>query len=172
VDFLSGLALVLLTLVGYSIGAVIGAKDRSPTPRLLDLAVVVVLWISALLSRSALGKWTAIGVWLVAGGLVSFVLSSVRRNKMPSKAKKAAVPGQRGNFLNRLWEGWKDFATEMGNYQGRSLLAFFYFLVVTPFGALVRLSSDPLRTQFSTNPSFWDNRPPTASGLDEARRQF
>lgn len=171
-DFLSGLALVLLTLVGYSIAAVIGAKDRLPTPRLLDLAVVVVLWIIALFSRSALGKWTAIGVWLVAGGVVSFVLNSARRNKTPSKAKKAADPSQAGNFLKRLWEGWKGFAAEMGNYQGRILLAFFYFLVITPFGVLVRLFGDPLRTRVSTNPSFWDDRPAVGSELDEARRQF
>ncbi len=171
-DFLSGLALILLTLAGYSIGAVIVARDRSPTPQLLDLAVVVVLWISALFSRPALGKWTAIGVWLVAGGLVSFALSSARRNRMPSKAKKAAVSGQESNFLKCLWEGWKGFAAEMGNYQGRLLLAFFYFLVLTPFGVLVRLFSDPLRTKLSTNPSFWDNRTAISDKLDEARRQF
>jgi hypothetical protein len=172
VDFLSGLALVLLTLVGYSIGAVAGAKDRSPTPQLWDLGVVVVLWIIALFSRSTLGRWVAIGVWLLAGGLVSFVLSSARRNKMPSKAKNAAVPGQEGNFLERLWESWEGFATEMGNYQGRILFTYFYFLVVTPFGVLVRLFSDPLRTRFSTSPSFWDNRPAISNRLDEARRQF
>lgn len=171
-DFLSGLALILLALVGYSTGAVIGAKDKSPTPQLLDLAVVVALWISALFSRSALGRWTAIGVWLVAGGLVSSVLSSARRNKMLSATKKAAVPGQEGKPLGRLWEGWKGFAAEMGNYQGRILLAFFYFLVTTPFAALVRLFSDPLRTKFSTNPSFWDKRPAISIGLDDARRQF
>ena len=171
-EFLSGLALVLLALVGYSIGTVVGAKDRSPTPRLLDLAVVVVMWIIALFSRSALGKWTAIGVWLVAGGLVSFVLSSARRNEMPSKAKTAVIPGQEGDLLKRLGEGWKGFAAEMGNYQGRILLAFFYFFVITPFGVLVRLFSDPLRTKFLPKPSFWDNRPATSSGLDEARRQF
>lgn len=171
-DFLSGLALVLLGLVGYSIGAVTGAKDRSPTPQLLDLGVVVVLWIIALFSRSTLGRWVAIGVWLVAGGLVSFALSSARRSKMPSRPQKAAVPDQEGSFLKRLWEGWKGFAAEMGNYQGRILLAYFYFLVVTPFGVLVKLSSDPLRTRFLTNPSFWDDRPATDKGLDEARRQF
>jgi hypothetical protein len=171
-DFLSGLALVLLTLVGYSMGAVIGAKDRLPAPQWLDLAVVVVLWVSAIFSRSALGKWIAIGVWLVAGGLVSFVLSSARRNKMPSKTKKAAIPGQEGKLFRRLWEDWKGFATEMGNYQSRMLLAFFYFLIITPFGVLVRLFGDPLRTRFSTNLSFWDKRPSINSGLDEARRQF
>jgi hypothetical protein len=171
-DFLSGLALVLLALVGYSIGAVIGAKDKSSTPQLLDLAVVVVLWIVALFSRSTLDRWVAIGVWLVAGGLVSFVLNSARHNARPSKAKKTVASGQEGNFLRRLWEGWKGFAAEMGNYQSRILLAFFYFLVVTPFGVLMRLFSDPLRTRFSTNPSFWDNRPAISNELDEARRQF
>jgi hypothetical protein len=171
-EFVSGLALALLTLVGYSIGAVVGAKDRSPTPQLLDLFVVVVLWISALGSRSAFGRWAAIGVWLAVGGLLSFVLSSARCNKMPSRPKKAAVPAQGGNLLKQLWEGWKGFAAEMGNYQGRIMLAIFYFSVVTPFGVLVRLFGDPLRTRLSENPSFWSHHPAINNGLDEARSQF
>lgn len=170
--FLSGLGLVLLTLVGYSIGSVIGANDRLPTPRLLDLAVVVVLWIVAPVSRPALGRWIAIGVWLGAGGLVSLALSSARRNEMPSKEKKVALLGQKGSFLKRLWGRWKGLAAEVGNYQSRMLLAYFYFLMVTPFGLLVRLFSDPLRTKFSTHFSFWENRPPASDGLEEARRQF
>lgn len=164
-DFLSGLALVLLTLVGYSIGAIIGARDRVPTPRPLDLATVVVLWAVALLSRSILGKWVAIGVWLIASGLVSFVLSGARRNKMRPKAKKEQ---------SSIWEGWKDFSAEIGNYQGRVLLAFFYFLVVTPFGLLVRLFNDPLQVKPPSSPSFWENRSALnrENRLDEARSQF
>jgi len=170
-EFISGLALVLLALVGYSIGAVIGARDRSPTPQLLDLAVVIVLWIAAFFSRPALGKWAAISVWLIVGGLVSLMLNRARRNRMPSKPK-TAVSSQGNGFFRRLWEGWKGFAAEMGNYQSRILLAFFYFLVITPFGVLVRLFGDLLKTRSLTYPSFWNNRTTISSGLDEARRQF
>jgi hypothetical protein len=171
-DFLSGLALVFLTLTGFSAGAVIGARDRSPTPRLLDLTVVVVLWITALPFRSALGKWAAIGVWLVAAALVSFVLSIVRRNKMPSKQEWVGVVDREGNPLRKLWEGWKGFVVEMGDFQGRILLAFFYISLITPFGVSVRLLSDPLRIKHSNPPSFWNSHPATSGELGDARRQF
>jgi hypothetical protein len=169
--FLSGLALVLLTLVGYSSGAVIRGRGKSVAPKLLDLGVVAVLWIAALTSRAVLGRWVAIGVWLVIGGLVSFVLSRARRDEISARAEKT-VPAQEGNPFTRLWEGWKSFAADMGNYQSRILLASFYFVVVTPFGLLVRLLSDPLRTKYSAGHSFWAGRSEVSTELDEARRQF
>jgi hypothetical protein len=169
-DFLSGLALVLLTLVGYSSGAVVGDRGRAMAPKLLDLGVVVVLLIAALTSRTVLDRWLAIGVWLVIGGLVSLVLSRIRRGKMPAKTER--VPTREGNPFTRLWEGWKGFAADMGNYQSRILLAFFYFVVVTPFGLPVRLLSDPLRTKYSASNSFWVSRSGVSTELDEARRQF
>jgi hypothetical protein len=169
-DFLSGLALVLLTLVGYSTGAVIGGKGKSVAPKLLDLGVVVMLLIAALTSRAVLDRWVAIVVWLVIGGLVSLVLSSMRRGKMPARTER--VPAREGNPLTHLWEGWKGFAADMGNYQGRILLALFYFVVVTPFGLLVRLLSDPLRVKYSAGNSFWVSRSGVGTELDEARRQF
>jgi len=170
-DFFSGLALVLLTLVGYSSGAVIGSRDKSVAPKLLDLGVAGVLLIAALTSRAVLDRWVALGVWLVIGGLVSLVLSGVRRGKMLAEAEKR-VPARKGNPFTRLWEGWKSFAADMGNYQSRILLAFFYFVTVTPFGLLVRLLSDPLRIRYSAGNSFWVSRSGVSTELDEARRQF
>lgn len=169
--FFSGLALVLLTLVGYSTGAVIGSRDKSVAPKLLDLCIVVVLLIAALTSRTVLDRWVAIGVWLVIGGLVSLVLSRVRRGKMPTQTEKKG-PVREGNRFTRLWESWKSFAADMGNYQGRILLAFFYFVIVTPFGLLARLLSDPLRLKYSASNSFWVSRSGVSTELDEARRQF
>jgi hypothetical protein len=170
-DFVSKLALVLLTLSGYSIGAVLGSRDKSAIPQPLDLGVVVILWGAALASRAILGKWTAIGLWLVAAGLFSFGLTSLRRNRMPARIRAATSIQEKGS-LKGFWEGWKDFAGEMGNYQSRILLTFFYFVIVSPFGLMVRLFGDPLRTKLSAGPSFWVIRAPVGTELDEARRQF
>jgi len=171
-DFISKLALVFLTLLGYSMGAVLGNRDKTATLRPLDLGVVVILWIAALASRASLGRWAAIGLWLVAAGLVSFGLTSLRRNKMPGRATRATTSIWERGSLRGFWEGWKDLTSEMGNYQSRILLAFFYFVAVAPFGLLVRLFGDPLQTKLSTGPSFWVIRAPASAELDEARRQF
>jgi hypothetical protein len=171
-DFISELALVLLTLAGYSMGAVLGSRDKSATPQPLDLGVIVMLWIAALASRASLGRWAAIGLWLIAAGLVSFGLTSLRRNKMPARATRATISIREGGSLKGIWESWKGFAREMGNYQSRILLTFFYFVAVAPFGLLVRLFGDPLQTKLSTGSSFWITRAPVNTELDEARRQF
>ena len=170
-DFVSKLALVLLTLAGYSMGAVLGSRDKSATPQPLDLGVVLILWVAALASRASLGRWAAIGFWLLTAGLVSFGLTSLRRNKMPAQTRTATSIQEKG-YLKGFWESWKGFAGQMGNYQSRVLLTFFYFVVVSPFGLMVRLSGDPLRTKLAAGPSFWVTRAPTGTELDEARRQF
>ena len=161
-----------MTLVGYSIGAVLGARDKEPTPRVLDLFVIAVLWILALLTRPILGRWLAIGVWLVAGAAVSYVLSSARRHTMPTKTKQSKPAIQEGSFMRQLWERWKSFSAEMGNFQGRMLLGIFYFIVVTPFGILVRIFSDPLKIKSMQASTFWQNYTETSSEIEDARRQF
>lgn len=171
-EFLSALALILLTLVGYSMGAVLGARDKEPTPRLLDLMVIVVLWILALLSRPVLGRWLTIGVWIIVAGVISIVLSYARRHTMPAKPEQYHAGNRDDSPMRRIWKIWKIFATEMGNYQGRLLFAIFYFVVVTPFGVLVRLFSDPLKTKSIQSSSFWQIHSETSSEIEDARRQF
>jgi len=171
-EFMSGLVTVLLTMAGYSIGAVLAGKDQSPAPKLLDLGALTVLWVFIFLVRPALGHWLAVGVTLIVSGVVSFALHLARRDRMPAKTDKTAQSDLGQRLRGRVWQRWKAFATQMGNYQGRMSLAVFYFVVVTPFGLLVRLFSDPLRTKFGITPSFWANRPAIGVELDEARRQF
>jgi len=171
-EFISALALVLLTLVGYSSGAVLAAKYRWPAPAPLDLLVVIVLWALALLSQPSLGRWVAISVWLFVALAASFVLAVARRGPAPSKAKRTLRSEAHRTLLARSWDGWRKFARQLGNYQGRVILAFFYFVVLTPFGLLTRLLSDPLQIRSKTGASLWAERPADAPGLDGARRQF
>ncbi|MBN1937814.1 MAG: hypothetical protein JW934_24360 [Anaerolineae bacterium] len=60
----------------------------------------------------------------------------------------------------------------MGNFQGRVLLAFFYFGIVTPFGLLVRLFADPLHLKSRKKLSFWLDRAQPTADLDQMRSQF
>ena len=170
-EFLSGLALVLLTLVGYSSGAAIAGRDRQVAPRLADLGVVVVLWAAALGTRPMLGKWIAILIWLIVAGLISALLTALRRGGYESKKGiRSTLTG--GGPFRQAWAKWQAFAAEMGNYQGRMLLGFFYFLVVTPFGLGVRVFSDPMAVKRRKGASSWVERRPMNQELDSAREQF
>ncbi len=171
-DFVSGLALVLLTLVGYSSGAVLAGKGKQVVPGLLDLAVAVVLWAAALTTRVALGRGLAILVWLVVGLTVSAGLTGLRRGRYPDRKQMSPAAAQDAGGLRRWWERWKAFAAEMGNYQSRTLLAFFYFIVVTPLGIPLRLFGDPLRLRQVSGSSFWVERQSVSQGIEKAREQF
>jgi hypothetical protein len=163
--FVSGLVLVLLTLVGYSSGCVLAGRGYKITPGLRDLAVTLVLWIGALTSRNVVGG--------VAGALLVILQrSQLRFTKTKHTNLGLSQPETEGKFLGRLWQRWKAFAGELGDFQGRILLAWFYFIIVTPFGLLVRLSSDPLNLRIGQKTTGWVNRPTTNPDLDNARRQF
>jgi hypothetical protein len=177
-EFISGLALVLLALVGYSSGAVIGARGRTPVPGILDLVVVVCIWIVALTTRYLLGKWLAIAIWLVAG-LVIAALLAVARLKQYAKTKSSGrAKGSGQGPLAKVWESWKGFSRRMGNYQSRVLMALLYFTVVLPFGLGVTLLGDPLKIKHSgswsdvTLTNWRPKHAPITPSLEEAGRQF
>lgn len=170
--FIGALALILLTLVGYSSGAVLAGKGKQVMPGLLDLAVVAVLWAVALTTQTALARGVAILVWLVVGLTMGTGLTEFRRGRYPDCKQQAPATMQEISGLRRWWEGWKAFAAEMGNYQGRALLAFFYFFVVTPFGISLRLFGDPLQLRRGGDSSFWVERGPVSQELEKAREQF
>lgn len=164
-EFIAGLALVLLTLVGYSSGSVLGASGHDPTPRILDLLVVVVLWIAALATRTILGKWVAIVIWLVLGLIVGVVLSRIRVGSYPKAQPLDTGPG--------LWNAWKGFSRRMGNYQSRVLMAFMYFVIVLPFGLGVTLLADPLKIKRTGTNSNWQTKEMSLKPtIEEARGQF
>jgi hypothetical protein len=163
-EVIAAIALVLLTLVGYSSGSVIGATGRTPAPRILDLLVVIVLWIGALATRSALGKWSAIIIWLLIGLILGTVLARIRIRSYPKAQPLNVGPG--------LWNAWKGFATRMGNYQSRVLMAFVYFVIVLPFGLGVTFLSDPLNIKRSQGPSNWHPKELSLRpSIEEAREQ-
>lgn len=164
-DFVSGLALVLLTLVGYSSGSVLGAKGRTAVPGIADLAAVILMWIAALATQSALGKWAALGAWLVVGLLLGALLARMRADSYPK--------AQPLNTGSGLWNAWKGFARKMGNYQSCVLMAFIYFTIVMPFGLGVTLFSDPLGIKRPDDSSNWQPKELSLKpSVDEARSQF
>jgi hypothetical protein len=176
-DFISGLVLILLTLVGYSSGCVLAGWGYRIAPGLRDLAVTLGLWIGALASRDLLSKWWAILVWLVVGGMTGALMVISQRSKLALTKTiypnlGLSQPETEGKFLSWLWQRWKAFASELGDFQGRILLAWFYFVIVTPFGLLVRLLSDPLKLRIEQKTTGWVNRPVGNPDLDNARRQY
>jgi hypothetical protein len=157
VGFLTGLALVLLTLVGYSYGCVLAGRSRATNPGPVDLPLTALLCAGALLSRGLLGRWWAIAGGIVAGGLVGCCASALRtavRPRNPSSPERASLPRR------------------AGDYQARLILLWFYAVLVTPIGLIRKLRRGPRGARERPGSSAWQPREATPGGLEEARRQF
>ncbi len=83
----------------------------------------------------------------------------------PEQARKLSLP-------RRLWEGWKQIAQKVGDFQARLILSLFYYVILCPFSLLVRFGSDPLSLKDST-PSGWNMRQEVKGSLmEQATKQF
>jgi len=169
-EAISGLALMLLTLVAYSAGATVAAGRRKVTPDLVDIVAIAALWSAALASRGGLGRWLAIGVWPVIGLAAGAAGAGFRRRHYTME--KEGAPKVDARWLQALWAKWKAFGLRMGNYQSRVLLTLFYFFAVTPFAVGMRLFSNPLRPKADRSESAWSARERPGTDLESARSQF
>ena len=169
-DFLSNLGLVLLTMVGYSIGRVLPGKKHKVTAELFDGVIIVALWVGALVSSYA-ERWFSILLWFSIGILLGSLITLVVRSTLPPADIEILIEKKK-NVFQKLWVGWKIFAFRMGNFQGRLILLLFYFTIVTPFGIINRFFRDPLYLKKPSGDSFWFTRTPPDKKIEDARRQY
>jgi hypothetical protein len=165
-EFLSIVAIMMLTLAGYSTGVVLVRRTRVMAPGLFDLAAVLLLWVAAISTRAELGKWRAIGLWL-AIGMVAGGLAKLRARPSSRRARERHSFSATGRFAT-----WKRFAMELGNFQGRMIMVFLYAFLITPFGLVTRASSDRLQLQRPKSKSSWRERDIVGDSIEAARRQF
>jgi len=171
--WLSWLGLMLLTLVGYSASVVLAARrGDSPKPNMLDLLAIPLAWVTALSLWTVLelNRWMAPVVGLAAGLAFGWMLDRTSPHARPVQSvmlSEGELP-----FFKRLTRRWKRFAVQIGDFQSRVILGYFYFTVVLPFGLLVRLAIDPLRLRRPPARSLWIERPAASGEVEDARRQF
>ena len=171
-EIISYVALILLSLVGYSGGSVFqSGRGSEPKPSILDLILIVFVWTSAIYVKMTFpfNRWLLILVYLLASFLIAFFIAVVLKRRPVRGDTKPAdqLPSSRS-----LWERWKDFSKKLGSFQSRSLLSLFYFLIVFPFALVVKFFADPLRIKHKNTQSHWLERKALHSGRDDFRKQF
>ncbi len=162
------LASIILSTAGWSAGAASAAGRRLPVPFAFDVVGIPLLWIVLLAPGWGLGRAPAAAAALLSGFALGVVSGLAGRRSYPA-AKRASVSGA-GRPSCRIRGAWRGFASRMGGFQGRFMLAVFYFLMLTPVGLVVRRFSDPLRT--GRVESGWSARPSCPGSAEECRRQF
>jgi hypothetical protein len=169
VTFLGGLAIVLLALVGYCGGASSVSGRRQPVPFLVDIPILLVLWTGAFALAPRLGHWQSVIAAFLGSFAASAAVTLVRRRNLPPASRPKGHIAPAGGPGHRLLEGWKSWSRRLGNYQGRLILAFFYFTVLIPFALVVKVFSDPLSLRVRAG---WADRKAGAADVDSARMQF
>jgi len=170
--FLSGLALVLLTLFGYSSGRVLFTANRKVNPGAFDIFITIFLGIIALLARNYLGRWITIPMFILIGLVAGVLTTLILLSTYPLDRKTPPETSVSGGFFLKIRGSLKVFFTRTGNFQSRILLSWFYFIILMPFGILVRLTSDPLAIQKGKRDSYWKSVAEKSDSLESARRQF
>ena len=171
-DILSIVLFLILIMVAYSSGAAIFAgSGRVAAPGLVDFGTLVLLCFFGLITYPALGKSLALLVWLPAVVILAGCMTRIRLGSQPME-KTRSMTDHTGVWWRLAWQGWKSFSARMGNYQGRMLLILFYFFVITPWGFILRLFSDPLHIRESSPASYWIQRESLQADMEEAQRQF
>ncbi len=166
-SFISALALVLLTMVGYAMGAAFVSPGKKPHPVLLDVFVVLALIVAALSTphlfpEGFLRHLAWIGIAMVVGGL----LVLPRRGTF-SPLTAEDLPA----YKNPIMQRWMTFSLKIGNFQSRILLSLLYFTILLPFSAAQTFLGDPMGMKASHKPGWlaWQH---TSDTLEKAQREF
>ncbi len=174
-EILSLIALVLFSLLGYSIGVVIKAgKSVVAKPNVIDLLFISFIWIAAVLSGLLLlpNKWTAITLWLLVSTVIGYAAAWPRRFPQEKGVLTSAESQvHHMGLLQRGWRGWSQFARRLGAFQSRIWLSIFFFIFVTPLALISKGFSDPLHTKNSSGSS-WLPKSENNGTLDQFRKQF
>jgi len=174
VHFLTTLAVLLLSLSGYSLGVVIkSGKSGTRKPVSLDLILVILMWAGVVfsLSRAALSRWIWLATWIAAGLVLGWVVTAIRGY---SEAEQMSVVEPRKDKKPaefKRWKAFREYSFKMGTFQSQILLGLLYLIGFGIVGLAVRLFSDPLRIKRSSQGSYWTPRPEIPADLELFKRQ-
>lgn len=173
--WISYIVLILVSLAGYSGGAVGRAgKNSEPKPSLADLVFIIFIWGGAVYARLALAidKWLLILLCGILSVTIGIAVYSFKRLDVKTGTGLQEVEKVPAGVVKKIWERWKQFSKRMGSFQSRMILAFLFFLVVSPFALAVKIFSDPLKIRSQSSESYWISRQEMTTDMESHRKQF
>ena len=179
-EALSLTALIALSLVGYSAGAVSKAgRSAQLKPQIIDLVLIAVIWAGVVYLWASFEpyRWLMIlpcaFLSMIAGILAvlprKLPRETVTTGKVLGMEKREVTPG---NLLQRLWRAWQDYFSVVGSFQSRIFLSLFFFIVVTPFALPAKAFSEPLRLKHRRHQSHWLPRTASKVDLEQSGKQY
>lgn len=69
--------------------------------------------------------------------------------------------------MKKAWNAWKKIALKIGDFQASVFFSFFYYVLITPIGILLRLNNDYL----NTTRNVWKDYEVKLDTLDDMKKQ-
>ncbi|MGD0331012.1 MAG: hypothetical protein ABSA18_17470 [Dehalococcoidia bacterium] len=171
--------LILLSQLGYSIGAVAMASKKELKPQIMDLLLLLAIWAGGIYLGLSLNlnRWIMIFIWLAASIIIGMLAVMPRKLNTKVVPNKAIGTGENKdnksmNLFRRLWNKYKEFFARVGSFQTGIDLALFFFTVIVPAALILKMSADPLGLKYRDNKTQWLDRIETKVDLDQSKRQF
>ena len=172
--FLAALAVLLLSLVGYSLGVVLkSGKAGVRKPVALDILLVILMWTGILYSRSHVpfSRWIQFAAWVIVGLLLGLAVTAI---KGYSQAERMSIVEPRHeNKPSEFKRGkaFREFSAKIGTFQSQVLLGLLFLIVFAPVALAVRVFSDPLKIKKPGRGSLWSLKTKIAPDLELFKRQ-
>jgi hypothetical protein len=174
VKVLAIIAVLLLSLVGYSLGNVLRfGKKPVRKPVAGDILLVILMWASVIFTRSRLpvSKWLMLAAWIAAGIVLGYLMSLLLGySKSEDRAASQAHPLTPGEPRKRF-RAWRELSTKLGTFQSQIFLGLLFLIVFAPVSLGVKLLSDPLHIKIAGTDSHWFPKAPVAPDIELFKRQ-
>lgn len=172
--FLAALAMLLLSLVGYSLGVVlISGKAGVRKPHALDLVLVVLMWAGILYSRSqvSFSKWVLFAAWVAAGLLLGLAVTATKGYSQAERMSIVEPLHEKKPSEFKRGKAFREFSAKIGTFQSQVLLGLLFLIVFAPVALAVRFFSDPLKIKKPGRGSLWSLKTKIAPDLDLFKKQ-
>jgi len=175
VKILAAAAVLLLSLTGYSLGAVLRfGKKPSRKPAAWDVLLVLLMWAGVVAARIArpVDKWLMLAFWIAAGAVLGFLMSLIL-GYSKGEAQAAALAHTVGpvDAPRKRFRSWRDLSAKLGTFQGQILLGLLFLVLFGPIALAVKLFSDPLHVKKVGTGTHWFPKASIAPDIELFKRQ-
>ena len=177
---------LVLVVLAVSSGAVLGARrttdrrGRAASPGFVDALIISSCWAGRLItSRQGIPNSHSLVIWIAIALCASYAVHRFQRQwygqgvrereSLVSDTSQSLKTPEAGTRIRKRLRAW---ASDVGGFQTRLILAGLYYSLFMPFGLTVGLWGDPLKLRTKSPGTSWEPRPSDDATLKESGRQF
>ena len=166
-NIISYLAIIFLSLFGYSCSVITRSGRRDEQPGILDLFLVLIPILGALITGSVvnINRW-----YLLLASIGAAIILGLVRASIFTRHRSVSIP-QKRQIDNTVWSRWLGFSTQAGSFQTRLIMSYVYYFLILFVAIPMKILSDPLEIKNVTKKSYWKSRSSNEK-MEQAVKQY